>query len=335
MPLNLAKEQSRLWSLNSGVAMVVTDLHGDWEIYKRYRDHFMDLNSQGIVDCIIFTGDLIHSESNNYPDQSLEIVLDILELRSKFGNSVIYLCGNHELPHIYGYALAKGKIEYTPFFEQQMSRSNVRRDIINLFISLPFYIRTAAGVSITHAGAAPIISSLKLAKQLFNWNHENILSKVRLLLSKSNKEEIRSAYAKLSQAKSYEELAIQYLSVTGMDDPRFDDLLIGFFATSVDGFDLLYSALTTKCELEFGLETYDDMLVTLLQYLSSEYINQFFLVSGHITVQNGYEIVTKNQLRIASGVHSKPLNMGRYLLFDTAQPIETMDKLLEKIHSIY
>ena len=37
MPFTLTKPYARLWSLDAGVAMVVTDLHGDWEAYARYR----------------------------------------------------------------------------------------------------------------------------------------------------------------------------------------------------------------------------------------------------------------------------------------------------------
>ena len=100
MPFVLAKEHPRLWSLNSGVAMVITDLHGDWKTYQCLRDRFTDLHAKGKADCLIFTGDIIHSDSEKFPDQSVEIVLDILNLQSNFGEAIIYLCGNHELPHI-------------------------------------------------------------------------------------------------------------------------------------------------------------------------------------------------------------------------------------------
>jgi hypothetical protein len=50
MTLVLKKTFPRLWSLKAGVAMVVTDLHGDWEIYQRYRDRFVDLQAKGQAD---------------------------------------------------------------------------------------------------------------------------------------------------------------------------------------------------------------------------------------------------------------------------------------------
>lgn len=334
MPFALAKEYPRLWSLNSGIAMVVTDLHGDWKAYQHFRDCFMDLRAKGKADFLLFTGDLIHSDSADFPDQSVEILLDILDIRSKFGDVIIYICGNHELPHIYGYGLAKGQSEYTPAFEHRMSQSKARAEIIELFLALPFYIRTAAGVSIAHAGATPLISNARSAMSLFNWNHQAVLEEARAKLTENDKEGMRRAYARLSLAESYEELALKYLAVSKVDDPRYDDLLLSFFVTSNDEFDLLYSALSTGCEYEFGLEAYNSALSSLLHYLSMEYSNQSILVSGHMSVQDGYQIVTKNQLRIASGAHAKPLNTGRYLLFDTALPIANMDDLLKGLFSV-
>jgi hypothetical protein len=334
MPFALAKEHPRLWSLNSGVAMVVTDLHGDWKTYQYFRDCFLSLCAKGKADCLIFIGDLIHSESENFPDQSVDIVLDILNLQSKFGEAIMYLCGNHELPHIYGYGLAKGRTEYTPAFEHQMTQRKQRAKIIDLFYNLPFYIRTASGVSISHAGATPLISSFHLAMKLFDWDHQALLAQARTKLTEGDKDGIRRAYAQLSQAESYNDLAVKYLSVSGKDDPRYDDLLLGFLVTSNNDFDLLYSALSTACEQEFGPEVYDKALTDLLRHISIEYSTQTILVSGHMTVQNGYQVVAQNQLRLASGTHSQPPTAARYLLFDTAQPIGNMENLLAGLFSI-
>ncbi len=334
MPFALAKDHPRLWSLNSGIAMVVTDLHGDWNAYQYFRDCFMSLHAKEKADYLIFTGDLIHSESEKFPDQSVDMVLDILNLRSKFGEAIIYICGNHELPHIYSYGLAKGKIEYTPAFENQMTQRNVRTEIIDLFYNLPFYIRTASGVSIGHAGATPLISNFQAATKLFNWDHQTCFAQARTKLAEGDKDGMRRAYAKLNQAELYKDLAVKYLSVSGTDDTRYDDLLLGFFVTSNNDFDLLYSALSTACELEFGIEIYNTALTNLLQYISSEYSTQTILVSGHMTVQNGYRVIVGNQLRIASGAHAKPSKAARYLLFDTAQPIGNMENLLAGLQPI-
>jgi hypothetical protein len=80
MPFTLTKPRIWLWSLDGGMAMAVTDLHGDWEAYARYHDRFIELHAAGQTDCLIFAGDLIHREPGAGDDRSLEIVLDLLAL---------------------------------------------------------------------------------------------------------------------------------------------------------------------------------------------------------------------------------------------------------------
>ena len=63
---------TRVIDLEAGMAMVVTDLHGDWDAYQRYRDHFLDLRANGRADYFILTGDLIHYEGSETEDKSLE-----------------------------------------------------------------------------------------------------------------------------------------------------------------------------------------------------------------------------------------------------------------------
>src|SRR5262245_9319859 len=107
MSHRLTKSYPRLWTLDGGVAMVVTDLHGDWEAYARCRKRFVKLRASGQADWLLFAGDLIHREPGDDPDHSLDIVLDILALREFYGEAIIVLCGNHELPHLYGLVLGK------------------------------------------------------------------------------------------------------------------------------------------------------------------------------------------------------------------------------------
>jgi len=334
MPFEVVKDYPRLWSLNTGIAMVVTDLHGDWEIYQRYRDQFVELQTKGQADVLIFTGDLIHADDDNLPDDSLSIVLDVFELRKKYGEAIIYLCGNHELPHIYGFRLAKGGKEYTPSFEKMMSQQNVRPGVIEFFTTLPFYIRTTAGISLTHAGAT-LFNSRQQANKIFFWNHKEVLSDATMKLEQQDISSFRRAYTKLCQAETYEELAKHYLSVRDADDPRYNDLLKGYFVTTSDGFDKLRSTLFTRCEHEYETDTYKKNLEALLDYLSFDYVTQKVLVSGHIAVKNGYQKVVDKQLRLASGTHAKPQKSGKYLLFNTAKEIESVNELMVGLNSIY
>jgi Icc-related predicted phosphoesterase len=126
----------RLITLDAGIAMVVTDLHGDWDAYRRYRDCFLTLDARGQADWLILTGDLIHSEDSPRADRSLDIVLDVLALRDTLGERLVYLMGNHELPHLYGVTLSKGEHVYTPRFEAALGPHRAR--VLALFDALPF-----------------------------------------------------------------------------------------------------------------------------------------------------------------------------------------------------
>jgi hypothetical protein len=334
MPLALTKTFSRLWSLDAGIAMVVTDLHGDWDAYQRYRDRFADLQAKGQADYLIVTGDLIHADSPRQ-DNSLLIIQDILELRSIYGEAIIYLCGNHELPHIYGFGLSRGKREYTPAFEAALSDSAQRAEVIELLSGLPLYVRTAAGVSVTHAGAADVMTDASNAAKIFAWDHQRVRSEANAFLATQNIDGMRRAYARLSQAESYDALAKHYLAVTDPDDPRYDDLLRGFILTSNPDFQVLYSALFTRCEQDYGLDVYAETLRLVLQHLATDYAPQQVLVAGHMAAQNGFQIIAEEHLRIASGSHAKPRESGRYLLFDIARLVSKAEDLLPNLHSVY
>jgi hypothetical protein len=335
MTIFLRKTYPRLWSLEAGLAMVVTDLHGDWAAYQRYRDRFVDLHAAGQADYLIFTGDLIHSEQPGETDKSVEIVLDVLALQESYGPAIIYLSGNHEMPHLYGVALSKGDRLYTPEFENALNHSGCRAEVMALFDSLPFYLRTRAGVSLTHAGAPAPIAKPEVAQLLFGWSHQQLLTRINELLGTEDLAALRNGYAKMQQA-DYEALAKYYLAVSGPDDPRYNDLLRGFIVGNLPLFtEILWPALFTRCEREYGLADYRIFLQILLSELSLDFTPQQILVTGHITIPGGHQIVAPRQLRLASAHHATPHEAGQYLLFDTAQPIANIEDLCTKLHSVY
>ncbi|MCB0163233.1 MAG: metallophosphoesterase [Anaerolineae bacterium] len=315
--------------------MVVTDLHGDWDAYERYRDRFARLHDGGQADYLIFMGDLIHAEKAKN-DKSLEIVSDILALRLTYGEAVIVLCGNHELPHIYNITLARGDHHFTPDFEKALSQSEWRDEITSLFHSLPFYIRTRAGVSLTHAGAPAFTVEPKRTVELFKWNHQRLLDWATQLMSQEDIVSLRQGYSQLNHNLPYETLAKYFLAVSGPDDPRYDDLLRGFIATSHPEFEaLLWPALFTRCEQEYGLADHRIFVDALLRALSTEFSAQNFLVTGHITIKGGHETVTRQHLRLASAHHATPRRAGQYLLFDTACPVDGMGTLVNQLGTVF
>src|SRR5689334_7277366 len=143
----------RILDLTSGVTMVVSDLHGDKDAFARHIGRFLQLRTRKKVDRLLILGDLIHQTSPESQDDSLQMVLDLIRMQHSLPpGSVVVLLGNHEMPHLYGVTLAKGNVEYTPQFEQALSRSGKRDEVLAFLNDLPFFVRTSAGVLFTHAG---------------------------------------------------------------------------------------------------------------------------------------------------------------------------------------
>jgi hypothetical protein len=327
-----AERLRRVVDLETGTAMVVTDLHGAWDDYRRYRDRFLALQANGQADYLIFTGDLIHSEGPPETDHSLDILLDLLALRQDLGARLIYLMGNHELPHLYGVTLAKGQNVYTPRFEAALGAH--REAIYALLDQLPFYVRTRAGVSVCHAGAAAEMSAPGAAPRVFTYSHRRVREALEALLPADQRPAIRQRYAQLV-GDPYDDLARFHLAVSGPEDPRYDDLLIGFLASSHPDFDLLWAALFTRNEQQYGERDYAVFLDVLLQELSVGYHRQELLVTGHVPCRGGHNLVAGRQLRLASGAHAHPHRSGRYLLFDVAQPLRQARELSRGLGSVF
>ena len=315
------------------MAMVVTDLHGDWDAYRRYRDKFMDLRANGRADYFILTGDLIHHEGTEDEDKSLAIVLDILALRREMGERLIYLLGNHEMPHIYTITLAKGKHLYTPRFEWAMGEH--RAEIMTLLASLPFYVRTKAGVTLAHAGAAAELRSTQTTDLLFNFSHQAVLQAAESMIGPEKRPSLRRALTKMSQ-QAYDDIVRQNFGITDPDDPRYDDFLIGAIASSSHPhFDLLWQALFTRNEEQYGQSAYKNIVTGMLTTFSTKAFPQTVLVSGHMQCPGGFTQVNRHQLRIASATHAKPRSAGQYLLFDVSKRVKTAADLLSQLASIF
>ena len=321
----------RVVSLDTSVAMVVTDLHGDWDNYCRCRDRFLELEQAGCAEHLIFAGDLVHSDGPPATDRSLDIVLDLLELRKTLGHRLPCLLGNHELPHLYGITLSKGKHIYTPRFEAALGAH--RQPVMAFFDSMPFYIRTRAGVSICHAGAAAEFSAPGAAPRVFGYSHRRVRDAINKLLPQDQRPALRERFGQLN-GTNYDHMARAYLSALGPDDPRYDDLLIGFLVPSHPDFSLLWHALFNRNERQYGETDYAIFLDALLRELSTGYHRQELLVTGHIPCRGGYRVVADRQLRLASGPHAHPRDAARCLLFDVARPLATMEELLKGLEPV-
>lgn len=324
----------RLVSLDRGITMVVTDLHGNWPLYVRYRDLFLALRAQGLAETLVFTGDLIHHTGPEKDDHSLDIVLDLMALQERLPGAILVLLGNHELPHLYHVPLSKGDYALTPRFEAALKTTD-RARVLAWLEGLPFYARTQAGVSLCHAGAFPEVAETEAMLQLLYWSHRALLAEVEARLPAEVRPALRAELERLLGVP-YPALARAYLAVTEPTDPGYDDFLIGQVVSAEPAFELLWSAFFTRNERAYGEEAYGEMLTMLLAQLSQGYVPQRVLVTGHLTCSNGYRVLANDrQLRLASGVHAEPLSACRYLLFDAARPITRASELLRGLGSVF
>jgi hypothetical protein len=323
----------RVVDLAEGVAMVVTDLHGDWPLYTRYRDVFLEMYARGLIDHLIFTGDLIHSEGAEAEDRSLDIVLDLIDLKTELGPALIVLLGNHEMPHIYHVPIAKGDHVYTPRFERAMGHHRER--ILGFFRQRPFVVRTAAGVTVCHAGAFPEAMDAEAVASLLGFSHARLLAKVEEQVPQAQRPALRRAVEEMTNTP-YAELARTTMGVDSPDDPRYDDYLLGIFAGYQDEFKLLWAALFSRNEYDGGMKAYTKQVSALLAQLSKPAKTQRVMVTGHIGARNGYRILARGQhLRIASGAHAHPYASARYLLFDAGETIARAEDLLPGLVSVF
>lgn len=334
----------RVIDIDSGVAMVITDLHGDWDVYRRLRDLFLEGRAAKRFDRFVICGDLIHNESAEEHDSSLDMLLDVMALQADMGeDTVVMLLGNHELPHIYGLTLAKGSIEYTPRFEMALSRLDQRfkgtatRASIRDFLSrLPFFARTKAGVLLTHAGAANDLSSAKHYERLLNLDHQALIQQADAELKRFDILSLRRGYSHFT-GQSYDEQVKHYLAVSGPEDARYDELLrVLFLSGQNTDFDLMWNTLFSQNELDVGESAYTRTLKNFLDVFSQTGSHpQRVLVSGHISVKDGFAEVSKQQLRVASFTHAFPRRSARYLVLDCEKPVHTAADLTASLKMVF
>lgn len=335
---------SRIIDIDSGKAMVVTDLHGAWDAYLQLRDVFLEQRAKGEVDRFIICGDLIHNEGMEEVDASLDMLLDVMSLQAELGkDKVIMLLGNHELPHIYGLTLAKGSVEFTPRFESALTRLDqrykvaIQRKEVRAFLaSLPFFARTKGGVLITHAGAASDVASTKHVERLLNLEHDDLIGLADRELKKFDIGSLQRGYSHFTGI-SYDEQAKHYLAVSGASDPRYNELLrVLFLSGQNTDFDLMWNSLFSQNELDVGESAYLKTLKNFLNYFSNVSKTELrVLVSGHISVKDGYAEIGKQQLRMASCTHAFPRKSARYLILDCEKVINTSEDLLPGLRYVF
>jgi hypothetical protein len=326
---------SRYIDLRSGSLMAVTDLHGDGDAFDRYLRTFFALYENGEVDRLLLMGDLIHGYGPAEEDHSLRMILRVMELQAKLGpDRLMMLIGNHEMPHIYGVSLAKGEQEFTPRFEHSLGKH--RYEVVEFLKTLPFAVRTGAGVLFTHAG--PDADSINRITRLRDFRHDDLIEEAESTLrAQGDLTPVYEAYEQISGHR-YEELAREYLAVSGPGDGRYSQLLRALYIQERDHrFAVLWDFLFTQNERDMPIGAYEQVV---LRYLDAFSIGapspQRVCVSGHIKVKReGYQIVTDQHLRLASAAHASPREAGKYMLLEMNKPIHKAEDLLPKLYSIF
>ncbi len=330
----------RVLDWTDGVAMVVTDLHGDGDAFAAYRDRFLSLRSQGAADRLLLCGDVIHGDGPAHRDESLSILLEVIRLQEDLGpEAVVMLLGNHELPHIYGLPLSRGSIEYTPRFEASLSQAGgaVRSQVLAFLEALPFFVRTAAGVMVTHCGASRMAALPHSRQRLLSFSHQEVLRRWEAAFSQEDTEMLRRGYEKSARV-DYEQDARHYLAVQGPQDPRYWHLLRSLSYNRNDpDFGLLWETFFTRNEQDSGGEgAYRETASRFLEVWSAGApAPQKALVAGHIAVHGGYHLVNPHHLRIASWAHAHPREAGVYLLLDCAAPVDSAADLISHLGSVF
>jgi hypothetical protein len=323
----------RVVELNEGKALVVTDLHGDGDAYRRYRDLYLRLRREQQVDYFILLGDLIHHEGPPETDASLRMIQDVMTLKAQYGDHIILLLGNHEFPHLYAFPLMRGRTEYTPRFEAALGEW--REPVLDFLRGAPFFVRTRSGVLLTHAGGAAPLGEDASFEAVVNVDHDALWAEGRRLLpAGSQRQKLRRQVAD-AYGYPYDELIKHYLAVSGPDDPRYDDFLIGQMVMKKPLFEALWETLFSRNEYEYGPAAYRAIVRRQLERFSRDFAPQRVLVSGHIAVNGGREIVDEAHLRLASAAHAKPREAGRGLLLDVGQRVEDADQLLRQLVDVF
>src|SRR5690606_39790958 len=108
---------NRAVDLLHGLVYTISDLHGEWEPYARYRDHFLTLLQEGLADHFVILGDMIHGYGLPEDDYSLDILLDLIQPRSALvGETIIPLPGNHGLRPLYSTPHGQANVTFLPRF---------------------------------------------------------------------------------------------------------------------------------------------------------------------------------------------------------------------------
>ncbi len=287
-------------NVDSGNLMIVSDLHGNGDDFRQVLRVYEKLKKEKKADYLIFLGDLIHAYPGKRKDESLEMIQKLIELgANQEGSDVICLLGNHEFVHIYHIPLTRGHLEFTSWFENRIRKG--REEIIRFLMKMPLFLRTKGGVLINHSGGSNRYGIEE--KFGFNWIKEH----------------------------QHNELFNDHLKNISKYNPQIGS----DFMKTAEG-DFLWDLLMNGNERQYG-DAYFKYNNDLLKLMSEDRINEPMnaLVSGHVGVAYGAEILGENHVRICTSAGCLGDLEKKFLLINASQKYSGGSELIEHCRDLY
>lgn len=168
-----------------GKALVVTDIHGNMDDFRKYMDIWNGLKDDP-HNHLILTGDLIHSMGLEN-DRSVEI-LEYVKSQYKNTPNFHVLMGNHEWSTVSKKLVFKAGVNQTLDFDsllrKKFGKERYREktdEYMEFFRKLPLAVRTENRVFITHAGPATSVKSLDEIKNITDYGFDHNSKMYQLL----------------------------------------------------------------------------------------------------------------------------------------------------------
>ncbi len=158
------------YAVGPGILLVGTDLHGNYQDFRRLSTLFLDAVRAQEDPLLLLTGDFFHgpeireeswpSHLGEYYWDESELILDeLLLLQHAFPNRVLGLLGNHDHGHVGGPHTAKFHADEVLHFEQKLGpeRTKLLREFLN---HAPLICLSTSGAVFTHAAPPGRVRSI-------------------------------------------------------------------------------------------------------------------------------------------------------------------------------
>jgi predicted phosphodiesterase len=260
---------NRIKYLDKGIAMIVSDIHGNKRDFEQVITIYQLLKQYKLVDYLILSGDLIHGYPG-YHDDSLELLNAVMAMQDLDPN-IIYLMGNHELIHVMHLEVQKGYVEFTQRFEDRIKHNRLK--YIKYLEKLPFAVMTGNGLFVNHTGFSGALGGVKSP------DYDLFLSVYPAW----------QWYGEMSFTKDF-----------NLDDEIQREFQHGFGAQILDipQGKLIWEVFMNKNEHSYP-EDYEAITERFLQGMCN-YKPVHLLISSHIEETDGYRVVSDSHFRICT-----------------------------------